>query len=340
MDLVLRAVNIYAVDPYILRVPPPAWPDAPVYGPNYDPHYSLRRQFFVLWVTMYLGSLVLYFMTACTTYWLFFREAQREKANPDGTRNAAWWTFDGAQIRQEIFTSVWSLIVMTGMIAPIELWVIYGHGKVYQNISDYGWAYFLLSPVLFILFTDCVIYFIHRGLHLKIFYGPIHKMHHRYKHTTPFSAFSFHPLDGWLQGVPYHIFVIFFPMHNVLYSVSVFVVGWWTINIHDRVTLRLPGVNGAAHHTIHHTKFNYNYGQYFILWDWLMGSFKDPFAYPMYDPKFKLDPALVGKAGIRGLDEDPYPDETPQDNKGGSRKSEAAAAKGDAKARVGKAKAQ
>lgn len=32
-------------------------------------------------------------------------------------------------------------------------------------------------------------------------------------------------------------------------------------DIHDRVSLRLFGVNGAAHHTVHHTKFNYNYGQ-------------------------------------------------------------------------------
>jgi len=74
-----------------------------------------------------------------------------------------------------------------------------------------------------------------------------------------------------------------FPMHNYMYTASVFVVGWWTISkrapndslhcdcsflavsarpdIHDRVTLQLPLVNGAAHHTIHHTKFNYNYGQ-------------------------------------------------------------------------------
>jgi len=329
------------VDPYILKVPPPEWPSTHVYGANYDPHYSVKRQFFVLWAFMYLGSILMYFAVASTTYFLFFREAKKEQqANPDGTRNSAWWKFDSAQIKTEIWTSVWSLVIMTGAIAPIELWVIYGHGKVYQNIDDYGWAYFLLSPVIFILFTDCLIYFIHRGLHLKMFYWPIHKMHHRFKHTTPFSAFSFHPADGWLQGIPYHIFILFFPMHNILYSVSVFVVGWWTINIHDRVTLNLPGVNGAAHHTIHHTKFNYNYGQYFVLWDSLMGTFKDPFNYPMYNPDFKLDPALVGK-NVRVLDEDPEPYEAPAtaaDGKAGASSSRVAPTT-DAKGRAGKAKA-
>lgn len=43
------------------------------------------------------------------------------------------------------------------------------------------------------------------------------------------------------------------------------------------VTLRLWGVNGAAHHTIHHTKFNYNYGQYFTFWDQFFNTFKDPY---------------------------------------------------------------
>jgi lathosterol oxidase len=35
-------------------------------------------------------------------------------------------------------------------------------------------------------------------------------------------------------------------------------------------------VNGAAHHTIHHLYFNYNYGQYFTLWDKIGGTYRLP----------------------------------------------------------------
>jgi hypothetical protein len=49
-------------------------------------------------------------------------------------------------------------------------------------------------------------------LHHRLLYAPIHKLHHKYKETTPFSSYAFHPLDGWLQGCPYHIFVFLFPM--------------------------------------------------------------------------------------------------------------------------------
>lgn len=37
-----------------------------------------------------------------------------------------------------------------------------------------------------------------------------------------------------------------------------------------------PAINSAAHHTIHHLEFNYNYGQYFTLWDRIGGSYKRP----------------------------------------------------------------
>ena len=137
--------------------------------------------------------------------------------------------------------------------------------------------------MLFLAFSDTCVYWIHRALHHRLLYAPIHKLHHKYKETTPFSAYAFHPLDGWLQGCPYHIFVFLFPMHHVTYFLSLAVVGLWTINIHDRTTLRIPFVNGAAHHTVHHTGFNYNYGQYLVFWDMIGGSFRDPYKLAPYN---------------------------------------------------------
>jgi lathosterol oxidase len=37
-----------------------------------------------------------------------------------------------------------------------------------------------------------------------------------------------------------------------------------------------PFINGAANHTLHHLYFNYNYGQYFTLWDRIGGSYRKP----------------------------------------------------------------
>jgi lathosterol oxidase len=57
-------------------------------------------------------------------------------------------------------------------------------------------------------------------------------------------------------------------------------VNFWTISIHDgdyRVPRLLEKiVNGAAHHTEHHLRFNCNYGQFFTLWDRIGGSYLRP----------------------------------------------------------------
>jgi len=251
-------------------------------GP-YDPQaYSLTRKFFVMWAFLTTFTYLLYF-TLCplSYYWHFVRKDR------NGKNNAKWLGREGKdQVKNEIVLSVWSIAVMTLMTAPFELMVEAGWTKLYWDVNEHGMLYHaVISPIMFLMFSDTCIYWIHRGLHHRSVYGPIHKLHHKYKDTTPFSAYAFHPLDGWLQGCPYHLFIFLFPMHHITYFISLGVVGLWTINIHDRVTLNLPGVNGAAHHTIHHTMFNYNYGQYFTFWDKLGGSYRKPMLYPPYAEK-------------------------------------------------------
>jgi len=290
MDEILELVNVYVVDPLFLGVTASTKhaADAP-----WSEDYSRTRQFFVLWIFLYLSSMVIYVLMAGATFTAFF--VQQRHTNLDSARkehhavgkggaaaaaqhtvNPAYWPWDNSQVRSEIWVSTWSLFIMAGMTAVVDLYFLLGGSRLYANVSDYGWAYFCLSPFLFLFFTDAVIYWIHRALHWPSLYW-LHKLHHKYKETTPWSAFSFHPIDGFAQSFPYHMFVFFFPMHSRLYTLTLMIVGLWTVNIHDRMTMRLWGVNGAAHHTVHHVAFNYNYGQYFTWSDQLFGTWKDPY---------------------------------------------------------------
>ena len=100
---------------------------------------------------------------------------------------------------------------------------------------------------------------------------------------TPFASHAFHPIDGFLQSVPYHLYVFLFPMHKFTYLMLYIAVNIWTVSIHDgdyRVPDALqPIINGSAHHMDHHLFYNYNYGQYLTLWDRIGGSFKSPSSY-------------------------------------------------------------
>jgi lathosterol oxidase len=53
-------------------------------------------------------------------------------------------------------------------------------------------------------------------------------------------------------------------------------------------------VNGAAHHVLHHLYFNYNYGQYFTIWDKIGGSYRKPSA-EQFDVKKKKDQKIWEK---------------------------------------------
>lgn len=229
---------------------------------------SLVRRFLITWLFLYAGSLLIYFLFASLDYLLVFCIFKHRLLPP---RHA-----ESCEVRREIRMSVLSLSLMALLSTPAEVAIQLGYGKVYYDPAQYGYVYLLLSPLLFLAFSDCIIYFIHRGLHHRLIYKFIHKPHHSFIHTSPFAAFAFHPLDGYSQGLPYQMFVFMFPFHSTIHLISLALVSMWTINIHDRVPLGIPGVNGAGHHAIHHTTFKSNYGQYTTLWDKLGGTFKDP----------------------------------------------------------------
>jgi sterol desaturase/sphingolipid hydroxylase (fatty acid hydroxylase superfamily) len=46
---------------------------------------------------------------------------------------------------------------------------------------------------------------------------------------TPFASHAFHPLDGYLQSVPYHLFIFLFPLHRWLYLGLFVFVNFWSI---------------------------------------------------------------------------------------------------------------
>ena len=127
------------------------------------------------------------------------------------------------------------------------------------------------------------IYWIHRGLHHKKVYKYIHKAHHIWKVPTPFASHAFHPVDGFLQSCPYHIYPFLFPLHKFTYLGLFVFVNFWTVSIHDGY-YRVPDtfkpiVNGSAHHTDHHLFYNFNYGQFFTLWDRIGKTFRNPSAF-------------------------------------------------------------
>lgn len=182
------------------------------------------------------------------------------------------------QIPQEIAQASRALPPMALLTVPFFVAEVRGHSKLYDSFSEEPFpGYSILQFPLFICFTDFFIYWIHRGLHHPLVYKTLHKPHHKWIMPSPYASHAFHPLDGWSQSVPYHIFPFVFPLQKLAYVVLFGFINFWTVMIHDgEYVANSPVINGAACHTMHHLYFNYNYGQFTTLWDRLGGSYRKP----------------------------------------------------------------
>lgn len=168
--------------------------------------------------------------------------------------------------------------IMAILTAPFFLYEVLGHGYLYERSEDGpGRWYDIAQMPFFIFFTDCFVYMIHRGLHHPLIYKRLHKPHHKWIMPTPYASYAFHPVDGWMQSLPYHVFPMVLPLQKWAYLALFIFINFWTIMIHDgEYVSNNPIINGAACHSLHHYAFNYNYGQYFTLWDRIGGSYRCP----------------------------------------------------------------
>lgn len=233
------------------------------------------RQVLSLTAITVVGIHALYFIFATASYYLIFNHEMMK--HPRFLKN---------QVRLEIQSSLRAFPAITLLTLPWFYCEVRGYSQMYKNVDDWGWPYLIFSLGFFLFFTDYCIYWVHRLLHHPMIYKTLHKPHHKWLVPTPFASHAFHPIDGYLQSVPYHLFVFLFPMHRIAYLVLFVAVNFWSIFIHDSDMITGHPlehyINGPAHHTLHHLYFTCNYGQYFTWADKTGGSYKHPD--PKHDP--------------------------------------------------------
>ncbi|KAJ5612379.1 hypothetical protein N7510_005573 [Penicillium lagena] len=231
------------------------------------PRNNAYRQFTSFFLITWIFGLVVYFVVATLSY-LFVWDKETPK-HPKFLRN---------QISMEIKQAMSAMPPMALLTAPFFLLEVRGYAKLYDTVADEPFPFYsILQFPFFICFTDFFIYWIHRGLHHPRVYKTLHKPHHKWIMPSPFASHAFHPLDGWSQSIPYHVFPFLFPLQKLAYVFLFAFINLWTVFIHDgEYVSNSPVVNGAACHTMHHLYFNYNYGQFTTLWDRMGGSYRKP----------------------------------------------------------------
>ncbi|XP_071946673.1 lathosterol oxidase-like [Antedon mediterranea] len=257
MDIILQYTDEYVFTPYVY---PASWEEN-------NPMRQCLSLFFITWSMGYIS----YLLVAVPSYFLIFDHDMMK--HPHFKKN---------QLRQEIFQSSYAMPIMFIMSTPMYYLEISGKTRLRDNYDDTYLGYFNMVPELIgmIIVVDFLSYTIHRVMHHKFFYKYLHKEHHKWKVATPFATHAFHPVDGFLQQMPYHVCVVLFPVNKYLFVAFLVFANIWAVTIHDG-EFEMPDwmksvINGPAHHTDHHMYFNYNYGQFFTVWDRICGSYRHP----------------------------------------------------------------
>ncbi|KAH6619470.1 hypothetical protein B0J18DRAFT_434183 [Chaetomium sp. MPI-SDFR-AT-0129] len=221
--------------------------------------------FFLTWIS----STFFYFLFGTVCYYLNFDQTQKKQSK-----------YRPNQIRAEITASLTALLIINVLTVPIFLAQVRGWAKIYPFGTGSTW-YEVAQYPLFALFSDTCMYWLHRAFHHPVLFKLSHYQHHMYVIPTPFAAYAFEPIEGWIMSLPVYAYSFLFPMSDVGHLVVFFISNIWTFLLHD---------NSDQFHTVHHKSIQFNFGQFSDLWDRVGGTYADPRLF--FEPK-----GLRGKRG-------------------------------------------
>jgi sterol desaturase/sphingolipid hydroxylase (fatty acid hydroxylase superfamily) len=130
-----------------------------------------------------------------------------------------------------------------------------------------------------LVIDDTYFYWAHRLLHHPQLFRRVHKVHHYSIDPTPFSTYSFHPLEAAILFFGYRLVPSIIFVHGLAINIWLLLTLLNAIVIHlgyeiypqwftqSRLTnWKTP----STHHNMHHAKVHGNYGLIFTWWDKLM----------------------------------------------------------------------
>ena len=213
-----------------------------------------------------------------------------------------------AQIRQEISYSLLTSLLFGGMALGVFFLRKMGYGQLYFDVAEHGWAYWVFSLAFLILAHDTYFYWMHRLMHHPKLYRRFHLVHHKSTNPTPYTSFSFHPLESVLEFAIIPVLTLVLPVHAAvfflftLWSILFNVLGHTGYEISPSGFTRhrlFKWLNTPTHHNMHHHQARFNYGLYFNFWDRVMGT-----NHPEYDQYFE---EVVERAGKTPQSKPPVP---------------------------------
>ncbi len=232
--------------------------------------------FVLLLMESLLTQAVSYFAVVGLLYgvvWRWGRERFRRSRIPSPRR------VDASQIRREVGHTL--VVLVANLVSAGTLLALHAANKTAIVDSGTTPGNILMWTFVGLAFNDAWFYGWHRLLHHPRLFRHIHAVHHRSIDVNPFTSYSFHAIEGILLGIWIIPASLFLPIPmasiGVLQVIGLFnnVMSHLGYEFLPLWILRIPllrWTNTATFHSLHHTRFNGNFGLHTRLWDRLFGT--------------------------------------------------------------------
>jgi sterol desaturase/sphingolipid hydroxylase (fatty acid hydroxylase superfamily) len=194
------------------------------------------------------------------------------------------WQEDPVKFRKTCIFSLKLFLfnVVVAMIIPPYL-IAYNNGLNYDfGVESFPSIGKLTAQVLFcVVLEDFLLYWLHRMIHHPLFYDRVHKLHHNFYCPVSFSAYISHPFEYFfvntlpflagplVLGKSCHFFTFLmwsaFKISEGANSHCGYDFPWMPLG-------KIPFSGGSDWHDYHHSHNKGIYGDFFFIWDKLMGT--------------------------------------------------------------------
>jgi len=179
-----------------------------------------------------------------------------------------------SQLRQELLLSALSILIFAAQ-AAVLVWMLRA-GWLTVGWDRPLWSLLWELPLLY-LWNEIHFFAVHRLLHWPPLYRSIHLWHHRSVLTTPFSSYSFHPVESFLLGTVMPLALVLFAFSP--WSLLGLTIMSLMLNVSGHLPseqLRAPFAFLARHsqyHNRHHREFHTHFA-FSLPWldRWLAGK--------------------------------------------------------------------
>lgn len=233
---------------------------------------DLGSHYLMYFAAVYAATVAIYFATGIGVTLVNRRNPER-RIQKDRNGDRRMWV--------EIRSSMSALAVSAAMLS--FGWFAQARGWTIAPLEVSWWSLPLMFAVSMVLY-DAWFYWGHRLLHLKMFYR-WHAPHHRSVAPTVWSNDSSTAVDTMIEHGYYLVVWFVLPIPALaLFAQRLFdqvsgMIGHSGFEYFASPSSRWPSpMICTSFHDLHHSTFRYNYGNFFSLWDRMMGT-----VHPGYD---------------------------------------------------------